>query len=329
MISKVSAPDLISALIIVAAISCAAPGIAQSQQKFPTKPVRLVVGFTPGSATDITARMVAAKLGDIWGQLLVIENRSGAGGQLATVMVANATPDGYTLLMISTAMVINSVLPEKPLYNLLRDFTGVTQIGTVTSALVVTPSLGVKSVKELIALAHERPGKLLFGTAGAGSGTHITTARLNMAAGIKGVHVAFKGLPEVLVEVTAGRLNYGSISLGPALPFILEKRVIALAQIAAKRAAALPDVPLITEALPGFERDTTHAIIAPAGTPPAIVNQISKDIARALEFPDIKERMAAIGFEPAPMTPEEHNRQLRRLHEALAKVVVAVGLRAP
>ena len=302
---------------------------AQAQEKFPTKPVRIVVGFTPGSATDITARMVASKLSDIWGQSLVIENRSGTGGQLATVMVANATPDGHTLLMISTAMVINSVLPEKPLYNLLRDFTGVTQIGTVTTAVVVTPTLGVKSVKELIALAQERPGKLLFGTSGAGSGTHITSARFNVAAGIKTVHVAFKGLPEVLIEVAAGRLNYGLISLGPALPFIQNQRVLPLAQIAAKRAASLPDVPLITDALPNFERDTTHAIIAPARTPRAIVNQISRDIARALEFPDVKERMSAIGFEPAPMTPDEHNRQLRRLHDSLAKVVVAIGLRAP
>ena len=329
MAPKVSVSGLIPALIIAASLTGAASGIAQAQQKFPTKPVRIVVGFSAGSATDITARMVATKLGDIWGQSLVIENRTGAAGQLATVMVANAAPDGHTLLMISTAMVINSVLPEKPLYNLLKDFTGVSQIGTVTTAVVVTPSLGVKSVKELIALAHERSGKLLYGTSGAGSGTHITTARFNMAAGIKGVHVAFKGLPEVLIEVAAGRLNYGLISLGPASPFIQEKRVIALAQIAAKRAASLPDVPLITEALPGFERDTTHAIIAPAGTPSAIVNQISRDIARALEFPDVRERMANIGFEPAPLTPEEHNQQLRRLHESLSKVVVAVGLRAP
>ena len=329
MAPKVSVSGLIPTLVIAASLTGAAPGIAQAQQKFPTKPVRIVVGFSAGSATDITARMVASKLSDVWGQSIVIENRSGAGGQLATVSVAKATPDGYTLLMISTAMVINSVLPDKPLYNLLKDFTGVTQIGTGTTAVIVTPSLGVKSVKELIALAQERPGKLLFGSSGAGSGSHVATVRFNMAAGIKGVHVAFKGLPEVLIEVAAGRLNYGLISLGPALPFIQEKRVIALAQIAAKRAASLPDVPLITETLPGFERDTTHAIIAPAGTPRAIVNQISKDIARVLELPDLKERMAAIGFEPAPLTPEEHNKQLRRLHETLSKVVVTIGLRAP
>jgi tripartite-type tricarboxylate transporter receptor subunit TctC len=149
-----------------------------------------------------------------------------------------------------------------------------------------------------------------------------------MAAGIQSVHVAFKGLPEALVEIAAGRLNYGLISLGPALPFIQDKRVVALAQIAEKRAPALPNVPLMKEALPGFERDATHAVIAPAGTPRGIVNQISQDIARVLELPDVKQRMEVLAFEPAPMTPEEHNRQLRRLHESISKVVVALGLRA-
>lgn len=307
----------------------AAPGLAQAQQKFPTKPVRIVVGFTAGSATDITARMVASNLGDIWGQPVVIDNRSGAGGQLATVMVAKSTPDGYTLLMISSAMVVNSVLPVKPMYDVLKDFTGVSQIGVPSTVVVVTPSLGVKTVKELVALAHARSGKLLFGTSGAGSGTHMTTELFNMAAGIKAVHVAFKGLPEVMIEVAAGRLNYGVISMGASMPFIQDKRVVPLAQIAGKRSPLLPDVPTVTELLPTFERDATHGILAPAATPRAIVNLISKDIARALEFPDVKERMDAIGFERAPMTPDDYNRLLRRMAESLAKTVVAVGLRAP
>ncbi len=320
----------VHAAVIAAGLSVAtAPALAQAQQKFPTKPVRLVVGFSPGGGTDTTARLIAPRLSEIWGQSVVIENRSGAGGQLATVMVAKATPDGYTLLLMSTAMVVNSVLPVKPMYDLLKDFTGVTQIGTSTTIVVVTPTLGVKSLKELMALAHERPGKLLFGTSGAGSGTHMTTERFNMAADIKGVHVAFKGLPEALLEIAAGRLNYGVIAMGPALPFIQDKRLVALAQIAAKRSPLLPDVPVMTEILPKFERDASTGIIAPAGTPRAIVNQISKDVARALEFPDVKERMDAIGFERAPMTPEEHDRLLRRLVGSISKVVVAVGMRAP
>ena len=320
----------VNAAVVAAGIAAAAaPVLAQAQEKFPTKPVRLVVGFSPGSATDITGRLVASKLSEIWGQPVVIENRSGAGGQLATVMVAKATPDGYTLLMISSAMAVNSVLPVKPMYDLNKDFTGVGQIGVPTSVVLVTPSLGVKSLKELIALAHSRPGKLLFGTSGAGSGTHMTTELFNMAAGIKAVHVAFKGLPEVMVEVAAGRLNYGIISMGASLPFIQDKRVVPLAQIATRRTPVLPDVPLLTEILPTFERDATHGIIAPAGTPRDIVNLINRDIARALEFPDVKERMDAIGFERVPMTADEYTRLLRRLTDSLSKVVVAVGLRAP
>ncbi len=317
-----------AAVIVMGLATAATPVLGQAQQKFPTKPVRIVVGFSPGSATDITARLIAPKLSDIWGQPVVIENRSGAGGQLAAVMVAKATPDGYTLLVTSTAFLISALLPSKPLYDPLKDFTGITQIGVGNTALVVAPSLGVKSAKELIALAHERPGKLLFGTSGAGSGTHITTERFNMAAGIKGVHVAFKGLPEALIEIAAGRLQYGLISLGPSLPFIQEKRLVALAQLAAKRSPLLPDVPVIAEILPTFERDATHMIIAPAGTPRAIVNQVSKDVAHVLELPDLKARMDAIGFERAPMTPEEHNRQLRRLLDNFSKVLVTIGLRA-
>ena len=320
---------LYTVIYAVTVLVMTAPVLAQAQQKFPTKPVRLVIGFSPGSATDLSGRMVAQKLGDIWGQPVVIENRSGAGGQLATVMVAKATPDGYTLLMISSAMVVNAVLPVKPMYDLLKEFTGVSQIGVPTSIVLANPGLGVKSVKDLIALAQSRPGKILFGTSGAGSGTHMTTEIFNTNAGIKAVHVAFKGLPEVMIEVAAGRLSYGIISMGASLPFVLDKRVVPLAVVAVKRSPILPDVPTVTEILPSFERDATHGIIAPAGTPREILNQISRDIARALEFPDVKERMDAMGFERVPVGPEEYTKLLRRLHASLSKTVVTVGLRAP
>ena len=320
---------LYTVIYAVTVLVMTAPVLAQAQQKFPTKPVRLVIGFSPGSATDLSGRMVAQKLGDIWGQPVVIENRSGAGGQLATVMVAKATPDGYTLLMISSAMVVNAVLPVKPMYDLLKEFTGVSQIGVPTSIVLANPGLGVKSVKDLIALAQSRPGKILFGTSGAGSGTHMTTEIFNTNAGIKAVHVAFKGLPEVMIEVAAGRLNYGIISMGASLPCVLDKRVVPLAVVAVKRSPILPDVPTVTEILPSFERDATHGIIAPAGTPREILNQISRDIARALEFPDVKERMDAMGFERVPVGPEEYTKLLRRLHASLSKTVVTVGLRAP
>ena len=171
----------------------AAQDIAQAQPKYPTKPVRIVVGFSAGSATDITARMVGPRLGEKWGQPVVIENRPGAGGTLAAAAVAKATPDGHTLALISAAFAIGAVLHANLPYDPLKDFVGVAQIGASTGALTVTPALGVKSVQELIALARDRPGKVFYGSAGAGSGIHMTAERFKMVAGIKSVHVGFKG----------------------------------------------------------------------------------------------------------------------------------------
>ncbi len=314
------------ALVIAATFAFAAPGLAQAQQKFPTKPVRIVVGFSAGGATDITARLISSKLSEIWGQPVVIENRSGAGGTIATTMVAKATPDGHTLSMVSAAFVITAVLQTNLQYDALKDFRGVTQIGVPTSALVVAPALGVKSVKELIALAQERPAKILYGTSGAGSGTHMTTLRFNTLAGMNVVHVAFKGLPEVLIEITAGRLHYGIISLGPAISFIKDGRLLALAVVTPKRSPQLPDVPAMVEILPRYERDAQHGLIAPAGTPRPIVQQISKDVARVLALADVKERFQAISFELTPTTPEEYDRIMRRQFEIFTEVAKAAGM---
>jgi tripartite-type tricarboxylate transporter receptor subunit TctC len=307
--------------------SAAAPALAQTQQKFPSKPVRIVVGFSPGSATDITARMIGPKLSELWGQPVVIENRSGAGSTLASAMVAQATPDGHTLLMVSTSFAITAVLQNKNLpYDALRDFCGITQIGSTTGALTVAPSLGLKSAKEFIAFARERPGKVLFGSAGAGSGLHMSTERFNMAAGIKAVHVGFKGQPEMIVEIVTARVHYGFPGLGSAMPFIKDGRLLALAVNTPKRSPVLPDVPALVEILPGFERDAAHALMAPARTPRPIVHQISKDVARVLDMPDVKERMQGISFDVAPTTPEEYDQIVRKQLEIFNKVAKAAGL---
>jgi tripartite-type tricarboxylate transporter receptor subunit TctC len=319
---------IILATLIIACAAVAATGFAEAQQKFPTRPVRIVVPFSAGSATDITARLLAPKLSDAWGQAVVIENRPGAGGTLAASVVAKATPDGYTLLLTSAAFAITAVLNSNLPYDPLKDFAGVTQVGFTTGVLAVAPSLGIKSVKELIALAQERPGKVLFGSAGAGSGIHISAERFRLAAGIKTVHVGFKGQPEMLIEIIAGRIHYGVPSLGPALPFIRDGRLLALAVVNPERSPLLPEVPALVEVLPGFERDASHAILAPARTPRPVLNQISKEVARVLELSDVKERMQAMGFVPAPTTPEEFDRILRNLIATFSKVVVAAGLRA-
>ena len=318
-----------AALIAMGIAVTATQGVAQAQQKYPTRPVRIVVGFSAGSATDITARMLAPRLGEKWGQPVIVENRPGAGGTLAAAMVAKATPDGHTLLLISAAFAIGAVLHANLPYDPLKDFVGVAQIGASTGALTVAPSLGVKSVKELIALAQERPGKIFYGSAGAGSGIHMTAERFKMVAGIKTVHVGFKGQPEMLIEIMAGRIHYGFPGLGPALGMIRDGRLVVLAVVTQKRSPLLPDVPTLVEVLPGFERDATHGLLAPAGTPRRILNQISKDVAGVLDLPEVKQQMHNMSFEPAPTSPEEFDRIIRSMIGTFSKVVVAAGLRAP
>jgi tripartite-type tricarboxylate transporter receptor subunit TctC len=299
---------------------------ALAQQKFPTKPVRLVIGFSPGSATDITGRVLAPKLSDMWGQPVLIENRSGAGGTIATAIVAKATPDGHTLLLTSSSFAITAVLEKNLPYDALRDLRGVAQVGTTTGILAVAPSLGVKSAGELIALAKAKPGTILFGSAGTGSGIHFTTERFNMVAGIKVVHVPYKGQPEMILDIVTGRIQYGIPGLGSSLTFIKDGRLLPLAVATAKRSPLLPNVPTLAEVLPGFERDAAHGVLAPARTPLPVVQQISRDIARVLEMPDVKERMQSIAFEIAPASPEEYDRILHNQIELFTKIAKAVGL---
>jgi tripartite-type tricarboxylate transporter receptor subunit TctC len=314
------------AVIAAAGLLTIHSAVAQkAADTFPTKPVRIIVGFTPGSATDITARLIAPKLSEMWGQPVVIENRSGAGGTLAWAVAAKATPDGHTITIVSTAFAIGHVLQGKNLpYDALKDFRAVTLIGTPTGTLVVAPSLGVKSVKELLALAKEK--KVFFASTGAGSGTHLATERFNMAAGIKPVHVAFKGQPEMIVEVVTGRVNFAIVSLGAGMPYIKDGRLLPLAVNTPKRSPQLPDVPSLFELVPGYERDAAHAFMAPGQTPTPIVRKIARDVARVLEMPDVKERFYAMSFDPSPGTPEEYDHEVRRQVEVFTHVAKALGL---
>ena len=315
------------ATVIAAGVAAvAAPGFAQAQHKFPTKPIRLVVAFSAGGTPDTLARMIGPKMSESWTQPVVVENRPGAGGTIAAAIVAKAAPDGYTLLATSPGFAITAALQPNLPYDPLKDFAGVAQIGYSTTALVVAPALGVKSVKELIALAHAQPGKILFGSAGAGSATHMGGERFKLAAGIKAVHVGFKGQPEFLLEVVTGRVHYGVAGLGPAMPHIKEGRLLALVVTTPQRAKALPDVPTSAEVLPGFGRDGSQAWLAPAGTPRPVLNQIRQEIARILGLPEIKNRLEAVDFHVVPSTPEELDRLLRADIEVFKNVGKAAGL---
>lgn len=317
-------------LIPSIALAIAPAALAQNSatgSAFPSKPIRVVAATTPGSQPDTIVRIIGQKMTESWGRAVVIDNRFGAGGVLAATLVAKATPDGHTLLYTLPNFAISSVLQPNIPYE-PKDYAGITQIGFSTNVLVATPALGVKSTKELIAFARAQPGKLIFASSATGSAAHLSGARFNHIAGIKVVHVAFKGGPDAAIEVLAGRAHYHLGTMGVVLPFIKEGKLVPLALTTPQRTPVLPDVPTLAETMPEFKRpETSHALLAPAGTPRAIVNQINKEIARILELPDVKERLQGISFVAAPTTPEECNRILRAQIETLSVLVADAGLR--
>jgi tripartite-type tricarboxylate transporter receptor subunit TctC len=311
---------------VAVAIGVAAAGAAHAQQKnFPTKPVRWVT-VGAGSQNDLVARIISPKLSELWGQPIIIENRTGAGGAFAASTVAKAQADGYTLLMLSNQFAIGAALHKNLPYDAARDFNAVSQIGYSTSALVVAPSLGVRSIKELVTLANAKSSPLLFATSGAGSGVHMNCERFKLAAGIKAVHVAFKSSAEATIEVVTGRVQFSILPLGPALPFIKDGRLVALGVANPQRSPLLPDVPAIAEALPNYQRDGSYGLLAPAGTPRPVLNQINRDVRRVLEMPEVKDRLNAMGFVPAPSTPEEFDRAVRTDIATFTRVGKEAGL---
>jgi len=309
----------------VAIVALAASSFAQAQ--FPAKPVKMVVAFSAGSETDYLARTVSQKLSEIWGQQVVVENRPGAGGLLAAQNVAAAPGDGYTLLTHSMGIAIAPSLHEKLPYD-PRDLAAVSQIAGVPNVLVVAPGHGIASVKELIESAKKQPGKLTFGSAGVGSGMHITGVQFNLSADVNTVHVAYKGGPEALTDLIAGRISYVFSPIGLAVPMVKEKRLMALGVTPATRSQVLADVPTIAEAgLPGFEFDTWYGVFMPASTPRALVAQISQDIGRALRQPDTQDRFTTRGITPKPSTPEEFDAFVRAETAKLAKIIKAAGVK--
>jgi tripartite-type tricarboxylate transporter receptor subunit TctC len=306
----------------------AAPGFVQAQNNvYPSKPIRIVVPFTPGGTSDVLARTISAKLNESWGQPVVIETRTGAGGTIGAGLVAKATPDGYTLLISSAAFVISAALHQNLPYDALRDFSGITRIGYSTQALITSPSTGVKTTKDLVDLALAKPNQLIYSHAGVGSSTFMNGERFKLASGIKIKHVGFKGASDAMIEVVAGRVHFAILGLASSLPFIKDGKLVALAVGTPQRSPLLPDVPTIAETLPGYARDGSHSLLAPKGTPRPILTKISQEVKRILESPDVKQRLENFDFVAAPTTPEEHDRILRADIQTFAGVVQLAGLR--
>jgi len=294
---------------------------------FPNRPIRIVVPFTPGGQPDIFTRMVGHKITETLGQQIVVDNRPGAGGMIGSKLVAESNADGHTLLSISTAHVIGPAVRKLP-YNTRRDFAGVSMLYNAAYLLVVPPSLGVKTTRELIVLAKSKPGTLNLASAGRGSGTHFAGEFFKYAAGIDVVHVPFKGIPEAMNDIIAGRVQLFMAPLASSVPLVRDGRIRALGVSSPKRVGVLPDVPTIAEGgLKDFRFDSWGGIFAPSKTPRAIINKLNREIVNAQHQPDVVRRMHALGAEPAPTTPAELDKVVLRELATIQKIANAAGIK--
>ena len=301
---------------------------AQTDASFPAKPIRIIVGFTPGGGPDITARHIAQKLTEAWRQQVIVDNRPGAGGTIAAATAANANPDGYTLLSVSSAHAvapaIYSKLPYEP-----KDLAGITLTATSKYVLVVAPSSPLKSVKELVAAARAKPGQLNFSSAGTGSGTHFAGEQLKAMAAIDLTHVPYKGIPEALTDAMTGRVQFFMAPIANALGLVKDGRVRALAVSSKARDPLLPDLATVAEAgVPGFESILWFGLIAPARTPPAIVGKLNAESRRILNEPDTRTRWIPMGLEPHPTAPAEFDRLIAQDTATFSKLAKAANIRA-
>jgi tripartite-type tricarboxylate transporter receptor subunit TctC len=303
-----------------------APAIAQ--EKFPSKPIRMLVPFSAGSATDFFARAIGQKMAENWGQQVVVDNRPSAGGVIASELLLGSTPDGHTLMMVSIGHAVNASLYSKLPYDTVKDFAGVTLVADVPNVLVATPALGVKSVKELIDLAKSKSGQINYGSAGVGSGTHMNGEEFKLAAGLNVVHVPFKGTPEALTNTIGGSVQYFFAPITAAVPLVKGGKVTGLAVTTKTRSPILPDLPTVGDTLRGFDFNLWTGLIGPAKMPNDVKQKIAAEVARILALPDVKERLLTQGATPHPLAPAEFDAFIREEVARLAKVVKASGARA-
>ena len=308
----------VSLWLAVAGTACA--------QAYPSGPIKIIVPFTAGSATDIMARTVGERLSSVFGQPIIVENRPGAGGTIGTNLVAKAPPDGLTLVVVSTGHVVNHVLYPAIPYDTIKDFAGVIPLATLPSVLIVPPSLGAKTVKELVAMALAKPGQYNYGTAGVGSAAHINQEKFNQATGIRGMHIPFKGTPEILNEAMGGRIQLAWVPLVSSVGPLRDGKLLALAVSTPVRSPTLPEVPTIAEAgFPGGEFNFWVGMLAPAKTPREIINRLIAEVTRAEQVPEVRQRLANLGAEPMPMTAEKFDAFIGQQYDELGKVMRAAG----
>ena len=313
---------------ILTALATLCLAAAAQAQGYPAKPIKFVVPFTAGSATDIVARTVGEAMSKSMGQPIVIENKLGAGGTIAAAQVARSEADGYTVLVHSSAHALNPALYANPGYDTVKDLTGVTALAAIPNVLVANPAKGWKTQAELIAAAKASPGKLNYASAGVGSGTHMNAEIFRLQAGIDALHVPYKGTPDAMNNVIGGSNDWFFAPLASALPLIKDGRLQALSVSTKARASTLPDVPTSIEAgLPDSDYTLWVGMIVPAATPAAVVQRLNEEARKALATPELQERMAKLGADPMPMPPEAFNAYIRSEMEVAARIVKVAGLK--
>lgn len=315
----------------VAAICSAAlcAGSASAQSDYPSRPVHIVIGFSPGSVADTPARLLAQKFGQAFNQQFVVENKPGAGSNIAAEFVARAPKDGYTLLMATAAQTINASISPNLSFDFQKDFAPIALVASVPNILVAHPSLGVDNLKDLIALAKQKPGELVYGSSGVGTSTHLAGELINVMAGVKLTHVPYPGSSQSLTDVLAGRIPLLFVPAAPAMQYVDKGQLKAIAVTQLKRASIAPNVPTMAEAgLPGYDIGLWFALVAPAGTPRDAVDKLAAATNTAMQAPDLVAALRAAGIDPiADSTPESFARYIDSEIKKGAEVAQAAGLK--
>jgi tripartite-type tricarboxylate transporter receptor subunit TctC len=325
---------MLRSLLLLMAVLPSANAFAQTPpradvSKYPSKVVRMTVGYAPGGAVDVSARILAQKMTEVLGQNVVVENRPGADGNLASDLVAKSSPDGHTLAYVSAGHTMNPAMYPKSLpYHPVRDFAPVSMLAAGAQTLVVNPSLPVKTVKELVALARAKPGSINFASSGYGGPMHLAGELLKSTASINIVHVPYKGGGPAVNDVIAGQVEMTFVGAPASLPHVRSGRLRLIAVSTAKRMTTLPDTPTVAESgYPGFDIPAYYSLLAPAGTPPAIVNRLQSELARIVHQKEIRDRFATFGVEPVGNTPEQLTAFMTADVAKWSKLVQSLGLK--
>src|SRR5574341_645671 len=314
---------LIAGLLLAGALPAAAPA-----QDFPGRPVRMVVPFPPGAASDFLARVLGQKLTDAWGQQIVVDNRPGAGGLIGGTVVARATPDGYTIALIGQPHLTAALLSKQPPWDPLKDFSHIGLVASMPNVLTVGPGLQVNTLSELIAQVKAKPGYYNVGNAGMGSSSHLAAEMFNAAAGLKSVHVPFKLIGDIIAEMYGGRVHYYLFPLPAVMPVLKEGKIRPIATGGKTRAVALPQVPTMSEAgLPGFVSETYFGLLGPAGIPKKTVARINAETVKQLKTDDLKTRFQNGGADAAFSTPEEVYKIQQAEQVRVKKIIADIGLK--